>query len=197
MDFLRINSSKIKITMSRDECDRYGISERGGDYDSKLVRDALSDILEDAGAEGFAKIGEKLLVQLYPVDNGGAEIFVTKLNHLGEREKRAISGAENLTTYNKERAAFVFDSLSEVYLAVRHLKREKPSDLYKLWNGKYLLTVEEDRVGEISDVEILCEFAARMAASEYEPSEEWDNLVIRDNAIATLKRNVGQNPKFK
>ena len=136
MDFLRINSSKIKITMSRADCERYGISESGGDYDSKLVREVISDILEDVGAEGFAKMGEKLLVQLYPTESGGAEIFVTKLSHLGERERRVISRAENLTTYNKERANFLFDTAADLYRAVGVLKKPKPSDLYKLYGGR-------------------------------------------------------------
>ena len=190
MDFLRINSSKIKIIMSREECERYGISERGGDYDSKLVRDVISEILEDAGAEGFAKIGEKLLVQLYPAASGGAEIFVTKLTHVGDRERRAISRAETLTTYNKERAHFLFDRPEDLYRAVRLLKKEKPSDLYRISGGKYLLTVEEEYVGGMSDVEILAEFSTRIPLSDYEPSPEWDTLVAKDNAIARLRKMI-------
>ena len=190
MDFLRINSSKIKIIMSRAECERYGISERGGDYDSKLVRDVISDILEDAGAEGFAKIGEKLLVQLYPTSGGGAEIFVTKLTHVGERERRVISRAENLTTYNKERAYFLFDHPNELYRAVRLLKKPKPSDLYKLYNGKYLLIVDEECSDGLSDVEILAEFATRVSGGECEPSAEWDTLLAKDDAISRLKSKI-------
>lgn len=176
--------------MSRAECERYGISERGGDYDSKLVRDVISEILEDAGAEGFAKIGEKLLVQLYPTSNGGAEIFVTKLNHVGDRERRAISRAENLTTYNKERAYFLFELPEDLYRAVRLLKKPKPSDLFRISGGKYLLSVDEEYIGGMSDVEILSEFATRVASSDYEPSPEWDTLLAKDDAIARLQKRL-------
>ena len=193
MDFLRINSSKIKITMSRLECDRYGISERGGDYDSKLVREALSDILEDAGAEGFAKTGEKLLVQLYPAENGGAEIFVTKINNLGERERRAISRADNLTTYNKERASFVFESPRELYRAASLLKKDKPSDLYRMCDGRFLLFIEEEHLGGLSDLEILSEFSTRVPVSEYLPSPEWDTLIFKDNAVFRLKASQNRD----
>lgn len=189
MDLLRINSSKLKITLSAAECERYGIKECGGEFDSRSVREVVADILDEAGAGGFCKPREKLLVQLYPTGAGGAELFITKLSGVGEREQRAIRESENLTTYTKERALFLFESFSDLLSAARlkNLKR-KNSDLYLRSDGKYLLVIDEQRGGLLSDCDILSEFATRQPPSSAMPEPEWDRRLAEGNAMELLDK---------
>lgn len=187
MEHLRINASKLKISLSAEECKRYGIRETEGEYDPLPVREVISDILKDAGLGGFYKLGEKLLVQLYPNGRGGAELFITKLSSVAERERRALAEAELLDTYSKERVAFVFEDVEALIDLCRILaKRDKRADLYLSHSGKYLLLLEEEHILGISDCDIATEFGERLSSTGYLPSPEWDKLLIKDDAIAKL-----------
>lgn len=187
MDFLRINSSKLKITLTAEELRHYGIKETGGEFESRLVREVISDILEDAGAGGFCRVGEKLLVQLYPKEGGGAELFITKLRGVGERERRAVETAENVSTYRRESAVFVFDKLDDLLRAVRlPALRGKRADLYLRQDGKYLLQIDEERLAGIASTDVLLEFAARYSRGDVSPSPEWDKPLAMGDAIERL-----------
>lgn len=194
MEVLKINLSKLKITLTAEECDRYGIRERGGDFDTRLVRDVVSDILDEAGVGDFCKPKEKLLVQLYPIKGGGAELFITKLSAARERDQKAIQSAENLSTYTRERAVFLFDDFRDLY-RVAGIGRlaSKRSDLYRRSDGKYLLTLDEERLGAMSDCDVISEFAARLPATSA-PEEEWDELLIRGDALQRLAERKIKSP---
>ncbi len=188
MDYLRINSSKLKITLTSAECARYGIRESDGEYDSRLVRGVISDILEEAGAGEFCHPHDKLLVQLYPIRTGGAELFITKLSHVGERERRAITEADNLDTYVRERVAFSFNSLDALIAASKLPSlRAKAADLYVRDERQYILLLDEERLGRLSDCDILSEFGSRLPPAAA-PRPEWDRLLASEDAIAKLSR---------
>ena len=191
MEFLRINASKLKVTLTAPECERYGIRERDGEYDSRLVREVISEILDEAGAGDFCRSREKLLVQLYPARGGGAEIFITKLSQLGERERRAIGDAQNISTYERERAFFLFDSIDDLVGAAKILaRRKKRADLYLRADKRLVLALEEERLGRLSDCDILTEFAIRLSPLA-EPRPEWDKLIARGDAIERVMRLNG------
>ena len=184
---MRINSSKLKITLTAEELDRYGIQESGGEFDSRSVREVVADILEDAGAGGFCKPGEKLLVQLYPMPKGGAELFITKLSSVGERERRAVEAAGNVNTYEKERSVFVFECLEDLLRAARLPRLSgRRADLYLSAEGKYLLVMEEERLSGISPLDVLLEFSTRRSFKEAAPRPEWDKRLALGNAIELL-----------
>ena len=187
MEILRINASKLKITLTRAECAAYNIKESGGEFDSSRIRSALGDILEEAGAKDFYVGSEKLLVQLYPAKEGGAELFVTKLAEVGERERRAVARSGNLTTYTKSRAHFAFSELDHARRAARALLgRVGRSDLYSDMNGGYVLSLDENKLAGMSDCDLLCEFGTRMQAPTGRLSPEWYDLVYEGDAIERL-----------
>lgn len=189
MELLRINSSKLKITLTADEREQYGIRESGGDFDTRAVREVVADILLDAGADGFCKPREKLLVQIYPTRSGGAELFITKLSQLGEREQRVIESSESLTTYARDVASFLFDSFADLLAASRLPQLlKKRSDLYLRPDEKYMLVIDEERLGGMSDCDIISEFATRLTAAQGRPQPEWDKLLKEGDAIERLSR---------
>ena len=186
MDYLRINSSKLKITLTASECAHYGIRETEGEYDSRLVRSVISEILDEAGAGDFCNRSEKLLVQLYPARGGGAELFITKLSYLGERERRAIGEAVNVNTYEREQAAFSFETLSDLISAAKlPMLKNKSADLYVRDEKRYILVLDEERLGRISDCDILSEFGSRLSPMAA-PRPEWDRLIRAGDAIEQL-----------
>ncbi|MBR7116622.1 MAG: adaptor protein MecA [Clostridia bacterium] len=184
LEYLKINSSKLKITLTADECDRYGIKERDGEFDSASVREVISDILDEAGVGGsFSRCGEKLLVQLYPLKDGGAELFITRLSGVGEREQKAITKASNINTYSKDVAYFLFDTLDALSNALSlFVKKKKRADVYLAESDKYILSIDEERLGALSDCDIISEFSHRLSPSEA-PRPEYDTLLTKGDAI--------------
>ncbi len=190
MDFLRINATKLKITLSRDECIRYDIKETDGDFDTARVREIISDILEEAGQAKDFRLGkEKLLVQLYPTAGGGAELFVTKLSGIGERERRAIHRADNLSTYSRESAFFLFPELESLCRAARAMRTKgKNGEVYKRALGGYILAVDEDKLGGFSDCDILLEFGERTPIQNRTVIAEWDKLIAKGDVFSIFSR---------
>ncbi len=190
MEYLQINQNKLKITLTKAECESYGIKEEGGDFNSLSVRDSLGKILTAAGvAEDFRREGEKLLVQLFPIGDGGAELFVTRLSSVGERERRAVSASPNVTTYKSSRARFVFATMADLISAAKALRGSPPADLYRTYDGEYLLDIREEKLGELSSSDILLEFSTRLPPT-FVPNAEWDTLLIKDNTLETLRQNA-------
>ncbi len=187
MQVLRINATKLKITLTGEECEKYNIKDNGGEFDTAVVRGAITAILSELGDCDFEISGEKLLVQLYPIKEGGAELFITKLSGLGERERRAIGRSENLNTYHTSRAYFRFDSLFDLIKAARAMSgKEIASDLYRADSGEYILSVVEERLDGISQTDILIEYSTRLPPGSMAAPEEWYSLVYRENALSTL-----------
>ena len=184
LDYLRINSSKLKITLTPDECERYGIKEHEGEFDSASVREVISDILDEAGVgSSYTRHGEKLLVQLYPLKDGGAELFITRLSVVGEREQRAITKASNISTYSKDVGYFLFDTLDDLTNALSLFKNgKKCADVYLSESDKYILSIDEERLGALSDCDILSEFSHRLSASDA-PRPEYDTLLTKGDAV--------------
>ena len=80
MEFLLIGESKIKIVLSSAEAKKQGLDTTSADVSGPLARRVLWRILDMAKTEvGFDPKGDKVLIQLYPLANGGCELFVTKL----------------------------------------------------------------------------------------------------------------------
>lgn len=190
MEYLQINQNKLKITLTKAECESYGIKEEGGDFNSVSVRDTLREILASAAAEEeFRREGEKLLVQLFPLTDGGAELFVTRLSSVGERERRAVTSSPNLTTYKASRQKFIFENKENLERAVRALRGAPNADLYRTYDGDYLLDILDEQLGELSSSDILLEFSTRLPPN-YLPSAEWDTLIYKDSAVQSLRENA-------
>lgn len=99
MEILHINDHKVKITLAKAEIDRLALSgkrvEEWGD-----VRGKLGEILEGSTLScDFLK--GRILVQAYPMRDGGCELFVTRLSdreecvggtpHRSDRVRSAVS----------------------------------------------------------------------------------------------------------
>jgi hypothetical protein len=112
---------------------------------------------------GFDSKGDKILVQFYPVKEGGCEVFVTKLGILSGNSAKIVSRSDRLALLSREKLLYCFDSLDSLILASRaimHSAKVPPkSDVYKGDGNSYFLLLEEyGKGGETSEFPSVLEF---------------------------------------
>ena len=178
MEFLSVGASKIKVILSPEECASYGIRADTPEPSDKEVRAAIASVLAHAEREiGFRVGNERLLIQLYPL-GGGCELFITKLSSLGERERKAITEADNLTTYQGRDAYFAFRTREELLGAMIALgASDAPHSVYRAHTGEYYIQIREQTVDGLSDVEIISEYGMRLPSLPLGIEGEWGTLI--------------------
>lgn len=170
MEFLLIGESKIKIVLSSEEAKKQGLDTTSADVSGPLARRVLWRILDMAKTEvGFDPKGDKVLIQLYPLANGGCELFVTKLGILSESSARLVSKSDRIAMLSKSRSLYRFDDLSDIISASRAVKSiigdlSPKSDVY-LDGDKYYLSIEEyGKGGEPVEFPCILEFGMGLTA---------------------------------
>ena len=170
MEFLLIGESKIKIVLSSAEAKKQGLDTSSTDVSGPLARRVLWRILDMAKTEvGFDPKGDKVLIQLYPLANGGCELFVTKLGILSESSARLVSKSDRIAMLSKSRSLYRFDDLSDIISASRTVKSiigelSPKSDVY-LDGDKYYLSIEEyGKGGEPVEFPCILEFGMGLTA---------------------------------
>lgn len=170
MEFLLIGESKIKIVLSSAEAKNQGLDTTSADVSGPLARRVLWRILDMAKTEvGFDPKGDKVLIQLYPLANGGCELFVTKLGILSESSARLVSKSDRIAMLSKSRSLYRFDDLSDIISASRAVKSiigdlSPKSDVY-LDGDKYYLSIEEyGKGGEPVEFPCILEFGMGLTA---------------------------------
>ena len=170
MEFLLIGESKIKIVLSSAEAKKQGLDTSSTDVSGPLARRVLWRILDMAKTEvGFDPKGDKVLIQLYPLANGGCELFVTKLGILSESSARLVSKSDRIAILSKSRSLYRFDDLSDIISASRAVKSitgelSPKSDVY-MDGDKYYLSIEEyGKGGEPVEFPCILEFGMGLTA---------------------------------
>ncbi len=170
LEFLLIGESKIKIVLSREETEKYGLDTTSADVSGPIARRVFWRILDMAKAEsGFDPAGDKVLIQLYPIKGGGCELFVTKLGILSESSARLVSKSDRIAMLSKKRSLYVFDNLDNIVGAARAVKGvtgnlSLKSDVF-IDEGKYYLAIEEyGKGGEPYEFPSILEFGTGLTA---------------------------------
>ena len=166
MEFLVINDTKLKVSMTEEECKIYNIDTSDSELSTLDVKLAVKEILEIASQRtSFSRGGEKILVQIYPMPRGGCEIFITKLGGVGHREKGVIESEESLTTIDTGVGVYRFADRDTLRRASRAIYREGVDcDVYRCNDGIYYISIREDVTNGISEFEILVEYGSRLSA---------------------------------
>ena len=170
LEFLLIGESKIKIVLNREEAERHKLDAAVPDISGPGARRSFWRILDMARAEvGFDPAGDKILIQLYPLKNGGCEIFVTKLGILSEASARLVSRSDRIAMLSRKISLYSFDSLEDIISASRAVKKQSQdmklvSDVYTE-NDKYYLAIEEyGKGGEPIEFPCILEFGSVITA---------------------------------
>ncbi len=187
MDFLLIGPTKLKVVINKDEAQELGIVEREGEYDNATVRVALASILKSAEeCVGFTVGKEQVLVQLYPTEADGCELFVTRLFSLSDKDRKRLLSNDCLSTYTGAERLYRFDSLDSLIGAARAVfDRSGEWDVYSL-DGAYYVSFTEHSVDGFSDFCIISEYATNEKSLPLSVIAERGRLLCQKNGIAVF-----------
>ena len=187
MKFLRIGVTKLKVVLTKEERERFLLDRDVAECDKSRVKCALSEILTEAKAKGDFDIGQdKVLVQLYPDEGGGCEIFITKLANLSEKEQRDVLRADNITSCERVSSVFKFASFKDLLRAARAVRSDGiESDLYYSGDAYYIKAVENTLDG-VSALLPLYEFGERISELPTYAIYEQGRVIMKGDGLKKL-----------
>lgn len=189
MEFLPINRAKLKIQITKEELDKYGIDPTRSDYDESCLRGSIGELLALANSKCSFTVGnERVLVQLYPSDKG-ADIFITKLSIMTAKERRAVDESTELTTYGERETVFCFTTFSDLLRGVRAVgESEAVCDLYRLGGGSYYLCVRERALDGITPIARLTEYGSKLPSLPKDAVGEYGICIFKGEKLSLLAR---------
>ena len=207
MEYILINESKLKITLESEELEERSLQSCQLDYADPDAKQLFCDILKKARQElGFDTTGYRVLLQLYPIQNGGCELYVTrlcKLDSVGDAEEEPQEPARpnkkdagKKQKKQKRRRAYRFDSLDDLCRVCRRLldcELSLESSAYCQELEQWYLIVSYEDAEEVTDILPISEFSF---ISEYGYPEdvralsiylgEYAKEICKEKAIETL-----------
>lgn len=79
MELIQIGEDALKVTLTREDMQRYDIAFERLDYENTETRHAIWDILEEAKRTlGFEAARDRLYIQVFAGSEGGCELFVRR-----------------------------------------------------------------------------------------------------------------------
>ena len=168
MKFLIINSNKLKIVINKEDIEKYGINFGSNEKHSDRAKKSLWRVLDAAEEEcGFNASGERLLIQLYPVSDGG-EIFVTKIGKTCAGVERDIALSQNVAMLSSKHIICRFNDVGEAIKFCRGLSeeaKESASSLYYSDDGAFYLVYDERSGSPLSELSAILEFSNEIPAA--------------------------------
>lgn len=164
MELIIIDELRLKIILSREEMQSYGIDAAGADMESEDVKRTLCGILERAKhTAGFSCDCGRVFVQLFASRDGGCEMFVTRYSELCDSEDGRIFEGEDGDDMSdgrlRRRYAYrLFDTgdLLRLCLALKKRDFAGESDAYISADGNELYLVLHENGGK--DISVAVEF---------------------------------------
>lgn len=192
MELLLVGNAKLKVTLTEEEVRRYGLEGDKLDDTRCEVRRTLWTLLDEAKRRvGFDVAGDKVLIQMYPLREGGSELFVTKLGLTSSAATRTVARSDRVAMLTSGRSIYVFASLDVLIAAARSLAGAasvRESDAYLSEDGRFYLIIEE-RHGRDRG---LCEFSRLLEYGDAVPAEladyigEHGDIIFERTAVAEL-----------
>lgn len=185
MEFFVAGSNKLKITLTREECIEQGIDTTLSDFSTNEMKISIRRILNIAGQEcGFFSEGERVFAQLYPMPDGGCEIFVTKLKGIPDKARTAVRDIEGFGSIEQCRGVYSFEDSSSLVAAARAIYQEGVDcDLYASDDGRYYISIEENYDRGISEFEVLIEYGERVKCLPVYVISERGTLLCKKKAL--------------
>ena len=203
MEYIIINESKLKIICEKEDLRPYGINAEDLEYSDASSRKFIEELLEEAKAKhGFETAKHRVLIQLFPDNEGGCEIFVSKLGLL-KKENEAPSLERNRNTKSKTvtdtvKKIYLFEKLDFLLEACKRLSFlptcKKSSAFYLEDSGYYLYfeyntdgELEEYGVNTLNEYSFLLEYGEPQNEKEKLPYlNEYAKIICKDNAVKIL-----------
>ncbi len=164
MEIITISNSKIKISLTYEDLEKYSLSCEDLSYDNTETRRAFWSILDDAKhSSGFDAAKSRVFIQIFSSPAGGCEMFVSRI--FSEGEESVVCVRDPIAGINSSVYSFV--GLTSMIRACRVLCDMGYShDSAAFYNdGTYYLVLscpevmdKEKEYNDISYSDILCEF---------------------------------------
>ncbi|MBE6687824.1 MAG: adaptor protein MecA [Ruminococcaceae bacterium] len=150
MKLQQLNENEIKITLSKEDLSELDLTLRTIDYNTTKTRKAIWEIFDRAKDQtGFDAAKNKIYIKLYPLSDGGCEMYVSKLtgkNDISFDRLPAYSASRRDLRASGTDAAFRFNDFSELYDACVSIKPHTDTALYEDKNGCFILLLKKATV---------------------------------------------------
>lgn len=141
MELFQISKYEFKITLSSRDLEEFDLTVRTIDYNTAKTRRAIWEIFDRAKSRlGFDAAKSKLRIRVYPLSDGGCDMYVCRLTR---RDSNAPSAAKAKLRYSPKQRAFIFESLNDLYASCTIIPQSIPSSLYVDKCGRYILFLTE------------------------------------------------------
>ena len=193
MEVLLIGEAKMKIVLTAEETKKYALDIPEPSKEAHKARRAFWNVLDEARRRArFDPAGDKVLVQFYPMESGGCEIFVTKLGILSPSTAKLVSESDRVTLLSKSRAFYAFSTADDAIGAAVAIKNHPSGvipkgDLYFLSGIGYVIAIEEFGKGdEQCEFASLIEYGRRLSSELASYISEHGVLLIKETAIKEI-----------
>ena len=193
MRVLKINDSKVKIMLTGRDMIAFGLDGAQMNMCEGDTRTKIYRVLDEVKAKhGFDHGGAKLVVQIYPMSDGGAEIFVTKISDKAGKLASLRQDTADFGIISSAEYLYYFDTYAELLHAVRALcatAAVTQSSLYSLSGGFVLLLTARGGAsgGELCELMPLAEYGEALMPTLAPYVREHGNVLIPENAVSQLR----------
>ncbi len=139
MEHILISPGKLKLMLTKSDLDRYQLDCDTIDEEGALTRQSFRELLDDVKrVSGFDAADDKVFIQFYPSRDGGAEIYITRLQQRRDRQYEGEDASIRILSVCS------FESMQRLLEACAHMSHALPH-ASSAWcgEGKYYLILED------------------------------------------------------
>ena len=195
MDVLKISETKVKIMLTRTDVKRFKLDTEKVDYNDAKTRSKVWEILDQVKKQyGWSGEDHKLLIQFYPSRDGGAELFVTKLEGISRKNERSLAKSNDVVLLDSKRTIYGFKCFDDLLRASRIIKDSKcirGSDLFYDEGEGYFLEITERSVRtpeNLCELSVLLEFSSCIPKELFPYITEHYSKLTHGNALEQLAK---------
>lgn len=184
MEFINIKNSKLKVILSKEDCERLGIDTSDTELSGAEMRKSIREILIMAKTEcGFSADGERILAQFYQLPSGECELLVSLLGQIPRREREILASSRGASILDSRNSVYRFASFDDMRRAAQAIRERPKADLYLGSDGVYYISLEEQLADGISEVAILIEYGERLTELPLYVLSEYGKPLAQGNAF--------------
>ncbi|MBR2460719.1 MAG: adaptor protein MecA [Clostridia bacterium] len=188
MKIVLITDSKLKVRLSRDDLEYYGIKIENIDYDNTETRRVFWSILDEAKQRtGFDAAISRIFIQIYPDGDGGCDMYVSHIGGDGGGSEKKRGVVCSVEAPELESRIYALGCMKELIGACRRLLdvgfKGRSSAFCSLHGEQCFLVIET----EGAEWDIASEFGERLngkGALSY--IREHCTVICSENAAETL-----------
>jgi negative regulator of genetic competence, sporulation and motility len=141
VEYIKINDSKLKIILCREDLVAWDISAEELDYTNPTAKNVFEGLLLDAKDRfGFDTSGHRVLLQLFTSKDGGCELFVTRLEEVCSENKYTAEKEDR----SEKTLAYSFEGLHDICAVCKRLADagfSGDSSAYFSNDGRWFLSI--------------------------------------------------------